>query len=77
VPNPPSRFRLRRWLLNLTLDDVAEQTGIPAPKLSLIERGYQGGGTPEERAAIERVLEAAPEVVVVPPPVKDKGETAS
>ena len=61
VPNdPPSRFRLRRWLLGLSLDDLSEQTGISVGTLSRIERGKAATVRPHQLEKLERVLESAP-----------------
>jgi transcriptional regulator with XRE-family HTH domain len=67
VPNPPSRIRLRRWILGLTLDDLSEQTGIDVGTLSKIERGKRGGGTPEQLKKIRRALKDVPDSLAAPP----------
>ena len=52
MQTPPSPMRLRRWLLRLSLWDVAMGTKIPEARLSKLERGRRPA-RPDETEAIE------------------------
>jgi transcriptional regulator with XRE-family HTH domain len=54
-----SRYRLRRLLYDLTLDDVSAASGVDPSLLSRIERGIVPG-SPELHAKIQAALENAP-----------------
>jgi transcriptional regulator with XRE-family HTH domain len=56
MPQPPSRLRLRRWLLGLSIDEVAHEAGLDRSHVSRIERGIHAG-SPGYVDRIERVLE--------------------